>query len=237
MTRQVDEHTKKIAEIVFMFFGLVVLSISALTSFSFFYVYFPNLVPSGLLDSQVSQIISGAIGIILFDLASAVWLTVFLSASETSEQRAIALLLTVISFVGAGSASIAYLVLSATGELSLGDETKQSIAMFALVVVLVGVIANFGAGLAHKRYSKANKDQVRENKFQDKIQKLDDENRDNLFTLIESEMREAFKDVAPQIALKRAQKIIDDFVSAESVQVTHAKSDTSEPKPEGEPNP
>lgn len=228
-----DTHEAKVAYYLFAFFGIIVLAISALTSFSFFYTYFPALIPEGILDGQVARIISGVVGTILFDISATIWLTVFLNASETAEQRAVAIIMTVVSFIGAGAASIAYLVLSATGELSLGAETKESVAMFALVVVVIGVIANFGFHLMHKRYSKANKELVRENKFQDRMQALEDNNKDELFNQIEVELKELLKVVAPIVAAERAEHMKQQFVQRESVKRTQADSDANQGTSEG----
>ena len=81
-------HKRTAAKYLFTAFALAVLAISALTSFAFFYNHFAGLLPAGLLDAQISRIISGLVGMTLFDLACTIWLVAFLHHAETAEQRA-----------------------------------------------------------------------------------------------------------------------------------------------------
>lgn len=210
-----NHHRKKAASFVFIFFSVVVLLISSITSFSFFYTFFPNMLPAGVLDSQTSRIISGSIGVTLFDLATAVWLFVFLQASETSEQRAISGLMITIAFLGAAMSSVAYLILTATGQLALDPQTQETVGLFSLVIVIIGVVANFGAAQAHGRFSKENKEAVAQADWDEKLEKAHEDNRKALLRQVEAKTKERLGEVAPQLADLKVDRIVKDFLNKE----------------------
>ncbi len=202
-----NAHKKTAARFTAAAFGVVILAISASTSFAFFYNYFSNLIPPGVLGPAVAALISGIVGTLLFDVASVVWLQTYLNDAKTPEQRAISLIMLIVTFVGAAAASVAHLSLSATGELALDTATLGSIATVALVTVIIGVIANFGSVIAYQRFSKESKDAVRESDRSDVIQRAEDAQLDELDTQLDKEVRDVLADMVPDLARQQAGRI------------------------------
>jgi hypothetical protein len=204
-------HNKKAAQFIVISFAVVIVAISASTSFGFFYTFFTNLIPAGVLDPLIGALISGVVGVLLFDVASVIWLNTFLNHAETPEQRAITLIMTIVTFLGSAAASVAYLVLTATGDLALDPTTRGSIGMFALVVVIIGVVANFGSMQAYQRFSYDNKQRVREADRRDRIQTAEEEQAAHLDDLIAQQVREQLTQIAPDLARQQARRIAGHF--------------------------
>lgn len=209
-------HKHKAAGFIFLLFSVAVLFISALTSFSFFYTYFPNLIPSSVLDPVSRSMISGGIGMLLFDVAAVIWLFTYLYHSGTSEQRAVSLAMTLITFLGASAASIAYLSLQANGAVELASTTKETIGLVSLIVVIGGIIANFGSAQMHHRFSSENKRLVQESDRQDAIQLAENEQASYLDKLITQQMKEQLNQIAPELAEQQARKLAHRFYNLES---------------------
>lgn len=212
---KISGHKEQAVKFLFMIFAAVLLLISGLTSFSFFYTHFSSLIPNGLIESDISRIISGTIGMTLFDIASFIWLLTFLYHSETSEQRAISLIMTVIAFIGGASASIAYLGLNATGDMQLAETTRQTIGISSLIIVILGIVLNFASSLAHNRYSLESKERVRESNRRDAISQAEQEQAEYLDELITKEVKSLLNEVAPQLALEQAEKLAKRFYGVE----------------------
>lgn len=211
-----NTHKQTAAKYLFTAFALAVLTISALTSFAFFYNHFAGLLPAGLLDAQISRLISGIVGMTLFDLACTVWLIAFLHHAETSEQRAISLIMSALAFIGAGAASVAHLGLTATGDLALDPATRSTVAIVALVVVILGVVLNFGAATAYQRFSIESKAAVREADRRDRIQAAEDEQAAYLDGLIAQSVKEQLTEAAPDLARQQAARIAGRFYRHEN---------------------
>ena len=202
-----NAHKKTAARFTAISFGIVVLAISASTSFAFFYNYFSNLIPPGVLGEGISALISGVVGTLLFDVASVVWLQTYLNDARTPEQRAISLIMLIITFLGAAAASVAHLALSATGELALDAATLDTIATISLVTVIVGVIFNFGSTIAYQRYSQENKESVRESDRSDAVQRAEDDQLNELDRQLDKEVRDILAGMVPGLARQQAERI------------------------------
>lgn len=235
---RLESSKSKIAKFVFTFFAVVVLLVSALTSFSFFFIYFSTLVPAGLIDSTISRIISGLIGMMMFDVATAIWLFTYLNLAETAEQRAISIGMTGITFIGASAASVAYLGLSAGGELALDAATKNTIGLGALLIVIIGIILNFGAAQAYQSYSLESKASIRAADRRNRIQQSRSRQEQLLDKLVTQQMEREIGKIAPGIATQQVEKIAQDFYRDESLKfpenvviaLEDGKSDTNPPK-------
>jgi hypothetical protein len=224
-------HRKKSAQFIIVAFAVAIVAISASTSFGFFYTFFTNLIPAAVLAPAVGALISGVVGVLLFDVACVVWLNTFLNHAETPEQRAITLIMTVATFLGSAAASVAYLGLTATGDLALDATTRASIGMFALVVVIVGVVANFGSMQAYQRYSLDNKERVREADRRDRIHTAEEEQAEHLDKLIAQQVREQLTQIAPNLAAQQARRIANQFYRNENAK--YADGDGPPPLPAG----
>lgn len=205
-------HQKKAASFLITAFAALVLAISATTSFGFFFNFFDALVPPDLFGSTVGAIISGIVGVLLFDVACAIWLYTFLHNAETAEQRAITLIMTTLTFVGAAAASVAHLALSASHGAFLADLAAQdNIGLIALITVILGVIADFGATLAYQRFSQDNKDAVREADRRDRILQAEDEQARELDDLVTQKVKNRLTAVADNLAEQQAARLAAAF--------------------------
>lgn len=196
-------------------FGVVILAISAVTTFSFFATYFASIFPTGMLGPELASLLAGGAGVILFDIASVYWLNTFLNHAETSEQRGIALLMLVVTFVGAAGASIAQLGLAASGDVALDPATRQSIANASVWTVIIGVVSNFGANIAYGRFSLASKQAVMEADRRDMVQNAEDEQARHLDSLIAQNVKELLTAEAPVMAQEQAQRLVTAYRSRE----------------------
>jgi len=190
-------------------FSVVILAISATTTFTFFSTYFAQIFPADMLGIQIARLLAGGAGVVLFDLAAIYWLNTFLRHAETSEQRAISLILLIITFIGAAAASIAQLGLAATGDVALDPATRQSIADISVWTVIVGVVVNFGANIAYSRFSMASKTAVREADRRDLVQQAEDEQARHLDTLIKQRVQEYIAAEAEPLAQEQARRIVN----------------------------
>ncbi len=209
-------HQTKAAQFAIAGFSLIVLAISASTSFGFFYQFFDALIPPEILGAGTGALISGAVGVLLFDIACSIWLFTFLHHAGTPEQRAITLIMTAVTFVGSAAASVAHLGLTATGDLAIDPGARGTIALTSLVVVILGVICNFGAALSYQRFSYDNKMQVRESDRLDLIQKAEDEQASELDALVGQQVKELLTQQAPQLAAIQAQRLAAKFYRSET---------------------
>jgi len=219
-----NAHQKKAARFTATAFGVIILAISASTSFAFFYNYFSNLIPPGVLGPDVAALISGIVGTLLFDVAAVVWLQTYLNDARTPEQRAISLMMLIITFVGAAAASVAHLSLSATGDLALDPATLDSIATVSLVTVIIGVIANFGSTIAYQRFSYDNKQSVRASDREDEIQKAEDEAANELDSLVSQKLKERLTHIAPTLADQQAARIAAQYARREGAKYGSAET-------------
>lgn len=207
-----ETHKRKSAEFLALGFAATVLVISASTSFAFFVTYFPTLIPASVLDVSIGSLISGVVGVALFDMACVVWLILFLNHAETPEQRAITLAMVVATFAGSAMASVAYLGLTATGQMALDPATQDTIGTFALIVVIVGVVANFGAIQAYNRFSLANKERVREADRRDSVQSAEDDQEHELTVLVQKKVKEKIEERADWLSDMEAEYIVAKYV-------------------------
>lgn len=211
-------HQEKTIEFIFMMFTIGVMIISAVTSFGFFYTYFGNLLPAGLVDSNISQAVSGIIGTSLFSIATAIWLLAFLYHAQTPEQRAVSLAMTIVAFLGDSFSSVAYLVLNATGEMMVvSDQTREVVAMVSLVVVIFGIIANFGASQMYNRFSERSKQAVREADRRDRMSVILDQKRADLDSKVAAQVDVELEALIPQLAKGQAGKLADEFRNVEQL--------------------
>jgi hypothetical protein len=206
-----SSHTNKAANFLALAFALVIVAISSLTTFAFFTIFFPRLVPEAILAPDIGALVSGAVGVALFDLACVVWLILFLQHAETPEQRAISLIMVVVTFVGSALASVAYLGLTATGAMALDDQTAGTVGTFALVGVMLGVVANFGASQSYTRFSYANKIRVQESDMRDSFQDQETDQAKLLTELVSQEFKKEIAALAPGLAKAQATALATEF--------------------------
>jgi len=215
MNKKNPQYKKSGAMFMVGAFGVVILAISAVTTFSFFATYFSAIFPAGMLGPELAALLAGGAGVVLFDIAAIYWLHTFLNHAETSEQRGIALLMLFVTFVGAAGASIAQLGLAASGDVALDPATRQSIANASVWTVIVGVVFNFGANIAYGRFSLASKQAVMEADRRDMLQDAEDEQARLLDGLIAQNVKELITGAAPLLAQEQAKRLVTQFQARE----------------------
>ena len=216
MNSNTNPQYKKSTAIFFVAaFGIVILAISAVTTFSFFATYFTAIFPADMLGAELAGLLAGGAGVTLFDIATIYWLYTFLNHAETSEQRGIALLMLIVTFIGAAGASVAQLGLAASGDVALDPSTRQSIANAAVWTVIAGVVSNFGANIAYGRYSLASKQAVMEADRRDMVQNAEDEQARLLDGLIAQNVKELITAEAGALAQEQARRVVAAFRSRE----------------------
>lgn len=211
MTQQTPNYKRSASGFFVAAFGVVILAISAVTTFSFFATYFTQIFPTGMLGMELAGLLAGGAGVVLFDLAAVYWLNTFLNHAETAEQRGIALLMLVVTFIGAAGASVAQLGLAASGDVALDASTRQTIANAAVWTVIAGVVANFGANIAYGRYSLMSKAAVMEADRRDMLQSAEDEQARLLDGLIAQNVKELIADEAAALAQEQASRLVSSF--------------------------
>jgi len=211
-----NEHENQAAGFFAVAFGISIFVISATTTFAFFYNNFPSLIPNDITGGSIGALISGGMGVVLLDLATIYWLNAFLKHAETSAQRAVALTMSIVAFVGAAGASVAHLVLSASEHLLPAGKGPETVGMFAIGIVVFAVVANFGSVQAYSRFSLASQERVREANRRDQLQKAENEQAKLLDGLISQGVRENMAAAAPALAAQQAQRVVGKFLGVEN---------------------
>lgn len=208
-------HQRKAAYYLIALFSAAVLVISSSTSFAFFYNFFDGLIPPALLGQEVSALISGIVGVLLFDGACVVWLYAYLRDAETADQRAVSMVMVLITFIGGTAASVAHIALSAA-EFGVDPETAATIGNLSIVAVIVGVVANFGAVQLYRSSTIEVKEAIREADREDEIQKVREGNEKELDQMVASKAKAALSEVSGVLAIEQTHLIVEDFRKKEA---------------------
>lgn len=200
----------------FVVWYILVFSISSSTTFAFFFRFFGGWIPEGLVDPFIAQLMSGVAGVLLFDIAAIIWLFVYLRGAGSVEQRSISISMTFVDFLGAAMASVAYLALTASGDLALDAVTKDIIGLLALVVVIIGVVLNFGASLGFSRYEPKMKEEVREADRRDRIEKAQGESQRKLDDEVARKLKDKIDGLSSSIAERQSKQLAQGFYDVEN---------------------
>lgn len=207
-------HKRQAVNIGFLVGGLVWLVISGTSSFGFFYTYLPSIVPAGIAGS-IAPVISGVIGVALFDVAGILWLAVYLHHTETAAQRAIAMIMAVVTFAGSVASTVAYFALEATSGgnqlILLESSTANVIGWFALAVVILGSALNFIGYNLYNSQSLENQRRIREDNQRDVIQAAEDEQSEYLTDLVTSSVKSKIKALAESLAEEEAAHLVNQY--------------------------
>jgi hypothetical protein len=185
-------------QFVFAGFKILIVAISALTSFAFFITFLPSLIPSIITTEQGGSLITGLVGVILLDGACLVWLHLR-GTAETGQQGTMAFAGAVIAFCGSALASVAYLALSAS-EVILDSQSTYTLQMVSLIGIITAVVANFALAILYEQNSIENQENAREIKRHHRIMNTEARHEKQLSGDMERLMREALKGRAPEMA-------------------------------------
>lgn len=198
--------------------SVIIIAISASTTFGFFSTYFPAIVSPEFVGPMYAKVISGMIGVTVFDLMTVTFLLAFLYKAETPEQRAISLIMTFVTFIFSAIASAAHLYMTASGNMAQDGATLSTLRNVAMVSVVLGVVINFGAWISYTRYSYSSKVRVREADRRDMVQRAEDAQANHLDKLVAQKVQEELEQMADSLAMVQARRIADAFSRRE-----HAK--------------
>jgi hypothetical protein len=98
-------HKESATGFLLMLASVIIIGISAITTFGFFSNYFPAIVSPDYIGPMYARATSGLIGVIVFDLMTVTFLLAFLYKAGTPEQRAISLIMTFVTFIFSAIAS------------------------------------------------------------------------------------------------------------------------------------
>ena len=195
--------------------SVIIIAISASTTFGFFSTYFPAIISPEFVGPMYAKVTSGIIGVVVFDLMTVTFLLAFLYKAETPEQRAISLIMTFVTFIFSAIASAAHLYMSASGGMAQDAATLAMLRNVAMISVVLGVVINFGAWISYTRYSYSSKQRVREADRRDMVQKAEDVQANSLDRLVAQKVKERLEDMADNLAVMQAQRIADAFARRE----------------------
>jgi hypothetical protein len=198
--------------------SVIIVAISAITTFGFFSNYFPAIVSPDFIGPMYARATSGLIGVIVFDLMTVTFLMAFLYKAGTPEQRAISLIMTFVTFIFSAVASAAHLYMTASGNMAQDAATLSTLRNVAMLAVVSGVVLNFGAWLLYSRYSLDSKNRVRQADRRDKIMTAEEQQADYLDRLVTQETKSRLEKEAPRLASIKSQRIADAFVRRELAQ-------------------
>jgi len=190
--------------------GILYFIISGLTSFMFFHENLPTLVSLDMLGSSaaiVEPIISGLVGVALFDGAAVGWLTLYLRGCDNNEQRSIARLAFWAAIGGSSISSFAHLFLTGNSLLQLPADFEFGISVFSVFIIALAVVLNFVAKLQFDANSNDSKEATRESTRRGRIQAAEDRQADQLDKLIVEKTESKLEAKADNIAEKRSDRI------------------------------
>ena len=211
-------HKESATGFLLMLASVIIIGISAITTFGFFSNYFPAIVSPDYIGPMYARATSGLIGVIVFDLMTVTFLLAFLYKAGTPEQRAISLIMTFVTFIFSAVASAAHLYMTASGNMAQDAATLSTLRNVAMLAVVAGVVFNFGAWLLYSRYSLDSKNRVRQADRRDKIMRAEETQADYLDKLVIQKTKSRLEAEADQLADLQAGRIANAFIKREQAQ-------------------
>lgn len=205
--------TNHLSKYVFYAFSATVVAISALTSFAFFATFLPSLVPAILTSENGGTLISGAVGVLLLDVACLVWLRVGQHA-ETSQQSAIAGIGAALTFIGSAVASVAHLALNAS-EVTLSFQMQDAVSMGALLTVIAAVVLNFLLSILFSSNSAQAQKRRRETSRMQSVNEATNTQATELNKMVAAKVITELEKKAPELASRTARQHATDFLRGE----------------------
>lgn len=208
-------YTQQMYKIGFTFFIAIIAIISGTTTFSFFQMFFPSIVPSRVMGEVAASNLSGAFGAILFDVGAIFWMLAFLRLAETDEQRITSAVMVGVCFLGSAISSVAFLVLTSNGSMAISEVNQFRVGIFALIVVIIGVVSNFGAGMTFNFFTRESKQRVREADRRSKLQAKIAQQQNRLDAMVSEQVDANLENEVKKLAVGRSATIVSDFIKNE----------------------
>ena len=191
--------------------GMIYFLLSAITSFAFFFTYFPQFLPLPYLGEWAEFIepaVSGLIGVALFDYAAVKWLQIYLHGCDNNDQRSTARTAFWFGFVGSAASSFAYIFLTSNRLFAIPDNLRWWLSVGAVLIISVSVVFNFYSKISFDEQSNSSKLAIREAERRGRIQKAEEEEADHLDALIEQKVKEKLAAEADSLAEEQARRVV-----------------------------
>jgi hypothetical protein len=217
--------------------GGIYFVLSAVTSFAFFFVHLPAFVPLPFLGAEmasvVEPVISGLIGVALFDLAAIKWLEIYLYGSGNNDQRDIAQRAFWVGFWGSAASSFAYIFLTGNNLVVLPTEAAWWMSITSIFIIAASVVFNFYSKIVFDSHSNQSKEAIREAERLGRIQEAEANEADYLDDLIAQNVKERLNQHAAELASEQAEKIVAERLAIERAK--YANKNHRPPRPTGSP--
>ena len=215
-----DQNTpeKLSANKVKTFMGALYFLISGLTSFMFFYENLPTLARIEILGTyaqQIGAIVSGLVGVAVFDGAAVGWLYLLLYGSDNNYQRSIAKVAFWAAIGGSTISSFAYLFLTGNSLFVLPDDFKFYMSVFSIFIIALAVVVNFVSKLSFDSNSDASRAAERLNVRRGRIQAAEEQMAVMLDRLIVDKTKAKLSAKADGMAEVRSDRLVDERQRAE----------------------
>ena len=216
-----EKERNKSVEYVFTAFLVLIVFVSSVLTFGFFYEFLPNFLPVELVGENISKVLSGLFGLLVFDIGSLVWLYVHLKISENDSQRTIAIFASGINFAGSLITSFTYLVITGQKLYNLSDDLRQTIGFVSLLCIAGVLVYNFFSVWMFKKNSDESITDIMEGKRQQRLKDAFLQRQKMLDKAVEAEVRKRFNEqkthIANQIADSYVQKKIEEELGRHSL--------------------
>lgn len=196
------------------FIGLVVV-ISSILTFGFFYEFLPNFLPVELVGEEISKFASGLFGLLVFDLGSLMWLYVYLKLCDNASQRTTAIFASVVDFAGSLITSFTYLIITGQKLLNLEDSIRSTVGFVSLISIAAVMVYNFLSIWIYKKNSDESIRDIAEGKRKQRLADVYEVRKKALDSDVEKLVRQRFNDRKSEIADMIADRIVQDKIEEE----------------------
>lgn len=202
---------------LFKIFGALIVAASAALTFAFFWTFLPSLIPTGVIDAWTASMISGVLGVLIFDAGALAWLKIYLDGSENNDQRAIAMQTSILDIAGSATASFAQILLTGTGLVDLDPATRITVGWASLFAVALTLCWNFVSVWRFHKNSDMSKLAIREADRLGRIREAEESQADELDELIAQKVGEKLASLSNELAEQQAERIVRRRVDLEQV--------------------
>lgn len=202
-----DKNNKSLEVLFNVFIGLIVI-ISSILTFGFFYEFLPNFLPVELVGEDISKMFSGLLGMLILDLGSLMWLYTNLKLAENDTQRTVTLFASVIDFVGSLITSFTFLVITGQRLYDMPDNMRSNIGLISLISIAGILVYNFLSIWLYKRNSEESLQDIAEGKRKQRLASVFRAREEALDKDVEKLVREQFNKAKPELAKVIAERHI-----------------------------
>ena len=209
-----DKNNKNLEVLFNAFIGLIVI-ISSILTFGFFYEFLPNFLPVELVGEDISKIFSGLLGTVILDLGSLMWLYTNLKLAENDTQRTVTLFASIIDFVGSLITSFTFLVITGQKLYNMPENMRSSIGLVSLISIAGILVYNFLSIWLYKRNSEESLKDIYEGKRKQLLQTITVKRREALDKDVNKMVIDKFNVYKPELADTVAKRLVEVMLEEE----------------------